>query len=82
MPQQVSAAIKGALRTMKRVTFYRACGFTANTMVRALSGEGMRIDTLLKIASVLGWTVEVRDRDGTILAQHQGAKEAPAEPAE
>lgn len=39
-------------------------GVTVNTLVRAKSGEGIRLETLEKIARYLGWTITITDKEG------------------
>ena len=47
----------------------KASGVTVNTLVRAKSGEGIRLETLEKIASTLGWTITIQDREGKTVAR-------------
>lgn len=44
-------------------------GVTVNTLVRAKSGEGIRLETLEKIARYLGWTITITDKEGRTLVR-------------
>lgn len=46
-----------------------AMGVTTNTVRSCLSGVGMKLSTFEKVCQVAGWTVEVRDSDGNIIAR-------------
>lgn len=43
---------------------------SVNTLVRAKAGEGIRLETLEKIATVLGWTVTISDAS-KVLVRYQ-----------
>ena len=70
LAEQIAAELKQELDGIEKASFARECGFTPNTLARAMGGLGLRLDTLEKIASVAGWSVELKDKDGETFARY------------
>lgn len=47
----------------------KVVGVTPNTMVRCLSGVGLKLSTVELLAEKLGWSVVITDGDGNVVAQ-------------
>jgi len=65
---QIAAVLHEALKTVPKVQIYRGAKVTPNTLTRALSGEGLRLDTLEKFCRVLRWHVLITDEYGETVA--------------
>ena len=66
--QQIGDALDGhALAPLAK-----KAGVSVNTLVRAKAGEGIRLETLEKVARALGWTVIVLNRDNQTLVHAKG----------
>ena len=70
-PSPVCEQIALALKDKKLGPIARQANVTLNTMIRAQSGQGIKLETLEKIASVLGWTITVTDQHDTVLVSTQ-----------
>jgi DNA-binding Xre family transcriptional regulator len=46
-----------------------AMGVTTNTVRSCMSGVGMKLSTFETLCRVAGWTLEVRDADGEVIAR-------------
>lgn len=47
----------------------KACDCTTNTIRSAMSGVGMKLSTLEKLADTAGWSVEIRDEQGKVIVR-------------
>lgn len=75
--------IAHALQGIALAPLAKKSGVSVNTLVRAKAGEGIRLETLEKVAKVLGWTITIMDAEGQTLVRAQAPlSTAPAASAE
>ena len=67
-PSPICEQIALALKDRKLGPIARQAKVTLNTMIRAQSGQGIKLETLEKISKVLGWNLTVTDTHGIVLA--------------
>lgn len=66
---QIARAVHGLKKKHGIGNIAKACDVTTNTIRSAMSGVGMKLSTLEKLADVAGWSVEIRDEKGTLIVR-------------
>ena len=67
---QIASYLKQELADTPNLQMAKDMGVTCNTVVRMLSGVGLKLSTLERIATVQGWTVEIKNASGEPFARY------------